>query len=195
MSTLFGTASAVSFVFIVVRRVEQSFLVSTDKWTIVHKNPASIIWRRGVSFSEVHNPVLSLLPSVLLAMNACLYPCFEDEERKARSNERKIESALFHADCGSWYCQAQEVKQMAVSRAEYLKVTAGLVTTAFAFIAGLAWNSAIQAALALVLGKSNSVPGLLTYAIIITIIAVLATVWIARAASRAAGEEIKPEFK
>ena len=84
---------------------------------------------------------------------------------------------------------------MAVSRAEYLKVTAGLVTTAFAFIAGLAWNSAIQAILALVLGKSNSVPGLLTYAIIITIIAVLATVWIARAASRAAGEEIKPELK
>jgi len=31
-----------------------------------------------------------------------------------------------------------------VSRVEYLKVMAGLITTAFAFIAGLAWNQAIQ---------------------------------------------------
>jgi hypothetical protein len=76
-----------------------------------------------------------------------------------------------------------------VSRAEYLKVTAGLVTTAFAFIAGLAWNSAIQSIFISVLGTPNSIPANLAYAIIITIIAVIATVWIARAASKAAGEE------
>ncbi len=78
-----------------------------------------------------------------------------------------------------------------VSRAEYLKVTAGLVTTAFAFIAGLAWNQAIQSIIIYFLGSPNSIPANLVYAIIITIIAVLATVWIARAASRAAGEEIE----
>ena len=87
-----------------------------------------------------------------------------------------------------------EVRHL-VSRAEYLKVTAGLITTAFAFIAGLAWNQAIQSIFTAVFGTQYSIPGNLAYAIIITIIAVIATVWIARAASRAAGEEVKAEMK
>ena len=82
-----------------------------------------------------------------------------------------------------------------VSRAEYIKVTAGLVTTAFAFIAALAWNQAILAIFTAVLGTPNGIYSNLAYAIIITIIAVIATVWIARAASRAAGEEIKEGMK
>ena len=82
-----------------------------------------------------------------------------------------------------------------VNRAEYIKVTAGLVTTAFAFIAALAWNQAILAIFTAVLGTPSGVYSNLAYAIIITIIAVIATVWIARAASRAAGEEIKGEMK
>jgi len=81
-----------------------------------------------------------------------------------------------------------------VSQAEYLKVTAGLVTTAFAFVAGLAWNTAIQSIFIAILGTSNSVPANLAYAIIITIVAVIAAVWIARAASKAAGEEINSEL-
>ncbi len=88
----------------------------------------------------------------------------------------------------------QEVKLM-VSRAEYIKVTAGLVTTAFAFVAGLAWNQAIQAIIIYFLGTPNSIPANLVYAIVITIIAVLVTVWIARAASRAAGEEVDVAMK
>ncbi len=43
-----------------------------------------------------------------------------------------------------------------VSRAEYIKVTAGLVTTAFAFVAGLAWNQAILAIITYFLGSPNS---------------------------------------
>lgn len=82
-----------------------------------------------------------------------------------------------------------------VSRTEYLKVTAGLVTTAFAFIAGLAWNAAIQSIFITVLGTPNSIPANLAYAIIITVIAVIATVWIARATSKVAGEEVKAEIK
>ncbi|MEI7827398.1 MAG: DUF5654 family protein [Euryarchaeota archaeon] len=81
-----------------------------------------------------------------------------------------------------------------VSQAEYLKVTAGLVTTAFAFVAGLAWNQAILSVFIAILGTSNSVPANLAYAIIITIVAVIAAVWIARAASKAAGEEINSEL-
>lgn len=87
-----------------------------------------------------------------------------------------------------------EVRHL-VSRPEYLKLTAGLITTAFAFIAGLAWNQAIQSIFTAVLGTQYSIPGDLAYAIIITIIAVIATVWIARAASRAADEEVKAEMK
>ena len=87
-----------------------------------------------------------------------------------------------------------EVKDL-VSRAEYLKVTAALVTTAFAFVAGLAWNQAIQSIFIYYLGTPNSIPANLSYAIIITIVAVIATVWIARAASKAAGDEAKAEVK
>jgi Family of unknown function (DUF5654) len=79
-------------------------------------------------------------------------------------------------------------------KAEYMKVVATLVTTAFALIAALAWQAAIQAIFVEVLGTANSIPATLSYAIIVTIIAVLATVWIARAASRATGEEMAAEM-
>jgi hypothetical protein len=80
------------------------------------------------------------------------------------------------------------VKHM-VGKAEYLKVMATLVTTAFALIAALAWQAAITAIFTEVLGTATSIPATLSYAIIVTIIAVLATVWIARAAAKAAGVE------
>jgi len=76
-----------------------------------------------------------------------------------------------------------------VGKAEYLKVVATLVTTAFGLIAALAWQAAIQAIFVEVLGTATSIPATLSYAIIVTIIAVLATIWIARVAAKAAGEE------
>jgi hypothetical protein len=72
---------------------------------------------------------------------------------------------------------------------------AGLITTAFAFIAGLAWNQAIQSIFIYFLGTPNSIAANLSYAIIITVVAVIATVYIAGAASKAAGEEMKAEMK
>jgi len=92
-----------------------------------------------------------------------------------------MESALFYANCVHPVTSLPEVKHM-VSRVEYLKVMAGLITTAFAFIAGLAWNQAIQSIFIYFLGTPNSIPGNLAYAIIITIVAVIATVYIAGAA-------------
>jgi uncharacterized membrane protein YidH (DUF202 family) len=80
------------------------------------------------------------------------------------------------------------VKNM-VGKAEYIEVMAALITTAFALIAALAWQAAIQAIFVEVLGTSTSIPATLSYAIIVTIIAVLATIWIARVAAKAAGEE------
>ena len=73
---------------------------------------------------------------------------------------------------------------------EMLSAMTSLIIVAFGLVAALAWNSAIQAIVKAVLGTSDSVPGLLTYAIIVTILAVIATVLITRAVAKA-GVEIK----
>ena len=59
-----------------------------------------------------------------------------------------------------------------------------LITTAFAFVAGEAWNSAIQKLIETVIGSGDALPSLFTYAIVVTIIAVIVTVLIARIAGR-----------
>lgn len=59
-----------------------------------------------------------------------------------------------------------------------------LITTAFAFVAGEAWNSAIQKLIESVIGTGDALPSLFTYAIVVTIIAVIVTVLIARIAGR-----------
>jgi len=77
------------------------------------------------------------------------------------------------------------------SRVEYIRVTATLISTSFAIMAGMAWNQAVQAIFTQVLGTSTGIPSNLTYAIIITVVAVSATAIMARAASHAAGEDIE----
>ena len=59
-----------------------------------------------------------------------------------------------------------------------------LITTAFAFVAGEAWNSAIQTLIESVIGTGDALPSLFTYAIVVTIIAVIVTVLIARVAGK-----------
>ena len=44
----------------------------------------------------------------------------------------------------------------------------GLITTAFAFVAGLAWNNAIQALIEQFVGKGNALTSLFSYAIIVS---------------------------
>lgn len=66
-----------------------------------------------------------------------------------------------------------------------------LMTVAFGLIAALAWNDAIKAIIATVLPKWNDITGLLIYAIVITIIAVVATVIIARALGKPAVQEVR----
>ena len=60
----------------------------------------------------------------------------------------------------------------------------GVITTAFAFVAGLAWNQAIQELINQFVGKGSALTSLFTYAIIVTIIAVVVTVLLARFAAR-----------
>ena len=60
----------------------------------------------------------------------------------------------------------------------------GLITTAFAFVAGLAWNDAIQKLIEQFIGTGDALPSLFIYAIIVTIVAVIVTVLLARVAGK-----------
>lgn len=60
----------------------------------------------------------------------------------------------------------------------------GLITTAFAFVAGLAWNDAIQKLIEKYIGTGDALPSLFLYAIVVTVLAVVVTVLLARIAGR-----------
>ncbi|MCL5239427.1 MAG: DUF5654 family protein [Candidatus Marsarchaeota archaeon] len=55
------------------------------------------------------------------------------------------------------------------------------MTLAFGLIAALAWNNAITPLFTKLFGTPNDLPPDLTYAIIVTIIAVIVTLWISKA--------------
>ena len=68
---------------------------------------------------------------------------------------------------------------------EILDKIAALITAAFGLVAALAWNDAIKAVFKEIFGTADAIGPMLAYAVIITIIAVILTVTVARAASRA----------
>ncbi len=72
-------------------------------------------------------------------------------------------------------------------KGEVIEKIAALMTAAFGLVAALAWNGAILAIFKAVFGTSESIPALLAYAIIVTIIAVIAIIWIGRASEKAKG--------
>lgn len=81
----------------------------------------------------------------------------------------------------------KEEKDMADAvHKEILKTISVLMTTAFAFVAGSAWNSAIQALIKDFVGTAGSATsGMLIYAVIVTVIAVVVTVVIGRLVGKA----------
>jgi len=62
---------------------------------------------------------------------------------------------------------------------------AALITAAFGLVAALAWNGAIQAIFKAAFGTAESIGAMLVYAVVVTVIAVFATVWIGKAAEKA----------
>jgi len=68
---------------------------------------------------------------------------------------------------------------------EVLDKIAALVTAAFGLVAALAWNDAIKAVFKEVFGTADAVGPMLIYAIMVTIIAVILTIIVARAAAKA----------
>lgn len=69
-------------------------------------------------------------------------------------------------------------------KGEVIEKLAALITAAFGLVAALAWNDAIKAIFKQLFGTAESVPAMLSYAIIVTILAVIATIWIGRAAEK-----------
>jgi len=72
-----------------------------------------------------------------------------------------------------------------VMRSEVIEKLAALITAAFGLIAALAWNGAIKAIFLKVFGESEGLGPMLVYAIIVTVIAVIATIWIGKTAEKA----------
>ncbi|MBR7005579.1 MAG: hypothetical protein IKH98_01435 [Candidatus Methanomethylophilaceae archaeon] len=70
-------------------------------------------------------------------------------------------------------------------KVQLLETFAALITAAFGLVAALAWNEAIKAAVASVFNTGDELLGLVVYAIIVTVLAVIMTLLIARALGKA----------
>ena len=70
-------------------------------------------------------------------------------------------------------------------KVEVLDKIAALVTVAFGLVAALAWNEAIKAVFKEIFGSADAIGPMLIYAIVVTIAAVILTIIVARAASKA----------
>jgi hydrogenase-4 membrane subunit HyfE len=74
-------------------------------------------------------------------------------------------------------------------RSEVIDKMAALMMAAFGLVAALAWNGAILAIFAEVFGENTNMAAMILYAVVVTIIAVVMTMFIARAASKAKPKE------
>lgn len=70
-------------------------------------------------------------------------------------------------------------------REEIIEKVSVMVTGAFGLVAALAWNSAIQAMFARYYSPGQGITSQIIYAVTVTLIAVIVTIWIGRAAARA----------
>ncbi len=74
-------------------------------------------------------------------------------------------------------------------KAEVIEKISALLAAAFGLIAALAWNGAIQELFAQIFGDQSSLVAMFVYAIVVTIIAVIAVILIGRAAGKAKAED------
>ncbi len=55
---------------------------------------------------------------------------------------------------------------------------AALITAAFGLVAALAWNDTIKEIFSTIFGEQSTIPAMLGYAVFVTILAVIFTVWV-----------------
>lgn len=70
-------------------------------------------------------------------------------------------------------------------KVQFLESLSALVISAFGLVAALAWNETIKQAVAMLFSADDSIWGLLVYALIVTVLAVGATMLIVRATNKA----------
>lgn len=78
-------------------------------------------------------------------------------------------------------------------KSEVIDKLTALVTAAFGLVAALAWNEAIQSIFKRVFGETKSMGPMIIYAIIVTVIAVIITLWIGKTASKLKNIEISAD--
>ena len=69
-------------------------------------------------------------------------------------------------------------------KTEVIEKLSALITAAFGLVAALAWNTAIQQAFTNIFGDASSITAMLIYAVVITIIAVIVTIWMGKIAEK-----------
>lgn len=74
-------------------------------------------------------------------------------------------------------------------KSEVIEKVAALMTAAFGLVAALAWNGAIQELFTLVFGEQSTLVAMFVYAVVVTIIAIIAVILIGRAAAKAKKED------
>ena len=72
---------------------------------------------------------------------------------------------------------------------EIMDKLAALITAAFGLVAALAWNGAIRAIFERIFGEADNIAALVTYAVVVTVIAVFAVILIARSVNKAKGDK------
>jgi hypothetical protein len=75
-----------------------------------------------------------------------------------------------------------------MNRKIFLQTMITLASASLGLVAALAWNEAIKAIIKEVLQTGESIAGLLTYAILATVVAVVVVMLLGRAAARVGGE-------
>jgi len=76
------------------------------------------------------------------------------------------------------------IKKEGRMKGEVIDKIAALVTAAFGLVAALAWNGAILAIFKKIFGTAEGLLSMIIYAVVVTIIAVLATIWVGKAAEK-----------
>ena len=69
-------------------------------------------------------------------------------------------------------------------QSEIIEKISALIIAAFGLVAALAWNDTIKAIFKAVFGEQGSIGAMLFYAILVTIIAVVVTIWIGKVAGK-----------
>ena len=72
---------------------------------------------------------------------------------------------------------------------EVIEKLAALITAAFGLVAALAWNGAIKAIFAKIFTEAEGLVQMLVYAVVVTLIAIIATIWIGKASAKSKKEE------